>query len=318
MFDSIINAIAQKFGLGDKARPFVQMLLAFMSDPSRGGLTGFVQKLRASGAGSTVDGWIARPTEVTELDGPTVERTLGGDAVTSMTSKLGLDRGTIIKALGFAIPSVVARLAQGGNLPSALPAEAESFIGNRNTWFAGAMPNVHASAAAVASSRNWLPWAIGALVVALGLGYCASHRTTAPVATAPPTVVAAPPAPANVEEPAGAAVVAGTANDMPSLKVYFDTGKTVVAAEFPEKSKAMVEYLKTTPAAIAVISGFNDPTGDPVANEELSKNRARAVQGALTAVGIPTDKTVLEKPADATGTGVSNAASRRVDVVVRK
>jgi outer membrane protein OmpA-like peptidoglycan-associated protein len=287
-----------------------------MSDPSRGGLSGFVQKLRSAGVGSTVDGWIARPGDVAELDGPTVERTLGGDAVSSMTSKLGLDRGTIMKALGFAIPSLVARLAKGGNLPSALPAEAESFIGNRSAWFAGAVPTVRASAAAAAPSRNWLPWALGALVVALGLGYCASHRTSARVATAPPTVAA--PAPASVEEPVGAAVIAGTVNDMPSLKVYFDTGKTDVAVEFSDKSKGLVEYLKTTPAAIAVISGFNDPTGDPVANEELSKNRARAVQAALTAAGVATDKTALEKPADATGTGATNAASRRVDVVMRK
>jgi uncharacterized protein YidB (DUF937 family)/outer membrane protein OmpA-like peptidoglycan-associated protein len=316
MFDAIINSLAQQFGLGDKAKPFVQMLLAYVSDPSRGGLTGFLQKLRSSGLGSMVDAWIANPTEAVPLDGPVIERALGGDAVTSMTSRLGLDRGTVVKALGFAIPALVARLGKGGSLPNALPAEAENFIGDRKTWLAGAMPNVPLPAAAAATSRNWMPWAIGAIVVALGLGYCSTQRTTGPVIPAPAPVVATPPA--TVEEPAGAAVVAGTVNEMPSLKVYFDTGKTDVAVEFADKSKALVEYFKTTPTAVAVISGFNDPTGDPVANEELAKNRAKAVQGALMAAGIPNDRTALEKPADATGTGVTNAASRRVDVMVRK
>jgi outer membrane protein OmpA-like peptidoglycan-associated protein len=105
---------------------------------------------------------------------------------------------------------------------------------------------------------------------------------------------------------------------MPSLKVYFDTGKAEVASEFSDKSKALVDYLNTNPTAKAVISGFNDPTGDPVANAALSKNRAQAVQAALVAAGVPNDKTMLEKPADATGTGVTNAASRRVEVIIRK
>jgi outer membrane protein OmpA-like peptidoglycan-associated protein len=207
----------------------------------------------------------------------------------------------------------LARLGKGGSLPSALPAEAENFIGDRKTWLAGPLPNLPRAAAAAAPARNWMPWAIGAIVVALGLGYCASKKAPAPVVPAP--VVATTPA---VEEPTGSAVVAGTVNDMPSLKVYFETGKTDVAAEFAEKSKAFVEYLKTTPTAVAVISGFNDPTGDPVANKELAKNRAKAVQDALMAAGVPNDRTALEEPADTTGTGVTNAASRRVDVVIRK
>jgi outer membrane protein OmpA-like peptidoglycan-associated protein/uncharacterized protein YidB (DUF937 family) len=314
MFDAIINTLSQQFGLGDKAKPFIQMLLAYMSDPSRGGLTGFLQKLSSGGISSVVDGWIANPAETAPLDGPVVERALGGDAVASMTSKLGLDRGTVVKALGFAVPALMARLGKGGSLP----AEAETFIGDRKKWLAGAMPNASLPTAAAATSRNWMPWAIAAIVVALGLGYCARQKAPAPVVPEPTPVVAAPPAPAAVEEPTGSAVVAGTINDTPSLKVYFDTGKTDVAAEFADKSKALVDYLKTTPAAVAVISGFNDPTGDPVANKELAKNRAKAVQAALTAAGIPNDRTRLEEPVDATGTGATLAASRRVDVMVRK
>jgi outer membrane protein OmpA-like peptidoglycan-associated protein/uncharacterized protein YidB (DUF937 family) len=322
MFDTIINTIAQQFGLGEKARPFVQMLLACMSDPSRGGLTGFVQRLRSGGIGSMVDSWISRPAEIAPLDGAVVERAVGGDVVASMTSKLGLDRGTIVKALGFAVPALVARLGQGGSLPTAMPAEAESLIGNRTAWLGGAVPNVPLSAATAAPSKNWVPWAIGAVLVALALGYCATKKTTAPPVTAPPPVVATTPtptpAPAAVEEPTGSAVVAGTVDSMPSLKVYFDTGKAEVASEFSDKSKALVDYLNTNPTAKAVISGFNDPTGDPVANAALSKNRAQAVQAALVAAGVPNDKTMLEKPADATGTGVTNAASRRVEVIIRK
>ncbi|MCB2069358.1 MAG: OmpA family protein, partial [Ottowia sp.] len=90
------------------------------------------------------------------------------------------------------------------------------------------------------------------------------------VSTAAPTAAA--------DEPTGAAVVASQSGDVPMLKVYFDSGKTAVAAEFADKAKALVDYLKAHADAKAVISGFNDPTGDPAKNAELSKNRAQAVQ----------------------------------------
>ena len=68
----------------------------------------------------------------------------------------------------------------------------------------------------------------------------------------------------------------------------------------------------------AVISGFNDPTGDAAKNAELSKHRAQAVRAARVLAGVPEDRTTLEKPVEASDTGANNAASRRVDVMVRK
>lgn len=117
--------------------------------------------------------------------------------------------------------------------------------------------------------------------------------------------------------PEGAAVVAGEAHGVPLLQVFFDSGKVDVAAEFAAKAATLVDYLKANPGAQAVVSGFNDPTGDPAKNAELSKQRAQAVRAALVAQGIDETRTVLEKPVDTTGTAVSNAAARRVDVVVR-
>jgi hypothetical protein len=81
---------------------------------------------------------------------------------------------------------------------------------------------------------------------------------------------------------------------MPMLRVFFDSGKTEVAPEFADKAKALVAYLQGNPDAKAVISGFNDPTGDPAKNAELSKHRAEAVQTALVAAGVPIERTALE------------------------
>ena len=119
--------------------------------------------------------------------------------------------------------------------------------------------------------------------------------------------------------PAGAGLVGYMANGMPALKVYFDTGKTEVAKEFGEKSKDIMAYLKDNASAKAIISGYNDPTGNAAANAELSKNRAKGVAAALKAAGAADDRVVLEKPADTTtGAALSNAEARRVEVTIRK
>lgn len=122
---------------------------------------------------------------------------------------------------------------------------------------------------------------------------------------------------AGATEPEGAAVVALQVEERPALTVYFDVGQTQVAPDFAAQAVALVDYLKEHADVQAVISGFNDPTGDAAANEALSKNRAEAVQAALVAAGVDEARTVLEKPLEATGTGASDAASRRVEVVLR-
>lgn len=133
---------------------------------------------------------------------------------------------------------------------------------------------------------------------------------------APEAPASAAPA-AGATEPEGAAVVALQVEERPALTVYFDVGQTQVAPDFAVQAVALVDYLKEHADVQAVISGFNDPTGDAAANEALSKNRAEAVQAALVAAGVDEARTVLEKPLEATGTGASDAASRRVEVVLR-
>lgn len=324
MFEEIINGLAQQFGLGDKARPFVQMLLARISDPARGGLSGFLQRLRGAGIGNAVDAWTATPTAHVPVASADLERAIGDDTlVPDMGSRFGFDRSKIVAALGYAIPAIVARLAPGGTVPATLPGDAETFIGTRSTWTGAGAPAAtpRAVIAEAPSSRNWLPLIIAGVLALLLLGYCTTmKKRTEPVPAPVPAEVpaAATPAPEPAPEviPEGSAVVVTTANAAPALKVYFDTGKTDVHPEFAEKSVALVEYLKGNTIYTAVISGFNDPTGDPEVNARLSKERAQAVQAALVAAGLPKERTLLEKPAETTGTGATNAASRRVDVMV--
>lgn len=329
MFEEIITTLGQKWGLGSNARSFLQMLLARISDPMHGGFAGFIQRLREGGLGQSVDTWMTSPSMAVPASAPELERAVGdNNLISDMAARFGIDRSKVTSALGFAVPAIVSLVAKGGVVPTGLPAEAESFIGNRGAW--AAAPSMAAAQAAQAPlpAKNWLPWVAAAVIALLLLGYCSMHKRSEPLATAPaPAAVEAPAAaqqtaPAAVPEveaaaPEGAAVVAGMANGSPMLKVYFDVGKTAVSNEFKDKSAALIEHMNANPGEKAVISGFNDPTGNAAVNARLSKGRAEAVQQKLVAAGIPKDRTLLEKPAETSGTAATNAASRRVDVVLR-
>lgn len=365
MLDNLIREIGARFGLGaGQMQSLAQMLLAYVTNPATGGLSGFLQRLRSDGLEGLVQSWLGTSPAPQVPSNAQVESMFGGGGglLSAIVSRLDLPREQVISAVGGLLPKLVSYLTPGGTVPSVLPAEVASLVeGGRGLLgpaLAGAAaPSVppiptptptHTTTAAPAERSGigkWLPWVIGALIVIFGISYCGKKKTDGdvmpPAATstpapsepaAPASVESVPaPAPAPVTEPApapaaadtttdpvGAAVVDAMAQDVPLLRVFFDTGKTEIAPEFADKSKAFVDYLKANPDAKAVISGFNDPTGDPVKNAELSKKRAEAVQAALVAAGVPTDHTVLEKPAETTDTGTTNAASRRVDVMVRK
>ncbi|MGE8319671.1 MAG: YidB family protein [Comamonas sp.] len=379
MFDALIQDVENRLGLQGKGRELVQMVLAYVADPTSGGVAGFLEKFRAAGLGSVVQSWLGATVEPESPTPSQLESVLGsaGGLIPSLVSRLNLSRETVTSALAFVVPQLISRLTPSGAVPTVLPAEATALIGD-GALLGGAASALGAGAAAAAPAvpvppavplppavpvpppasggglGKWLPWAIVAAVVLGGLAYCgkkpgggdtppaastapapeAPKASIGPSSSSPPAAAPAPepvPAPAPAPAPAagaadagqvpaapqGAAVVAAVAHEIPMLQVFFDSGKTEVAAEFADKSKALVAYLQSHGDAKAVVSGFNDPTGDPAKNAELSKQRAQAVQAALVSAGAAQAQTVLEKPADATAGAGSDAAARRVDVTVR-
>lgn len=354
MFDVLIREVGARFGVGEKALPLLQMLLAYMTAKETGGLMGFLDKFKAAGLGPIIQSWLGGGPAAQPISNSQIETVLGssGGLLSQLTAKLGIDRENASSSLGYLLPAVVGKLTPGGSIPSSLPPEIASLAAAGQALLATpAATGVAAAPSAGGGMMKWLPWIIVVIAALLGLNYCSKGTTptetpaSAPAASAPERPASGPlgsfgPAPAPNgraasvpgaasgasgtgaqagEEPAGAGVLAWLSNETPALKVYFDSGKTDVSGEFTAKSSELVSYLKAHTDAKAVISGFNDPTGDAAKNAELSKHRAEAVQAALVAAGVPQDQTVLEKPADTTDTSAaSNSASRRVEVVVRK
>lgn len=388
MLDTLTREINARWGLPDQGRPLVQMLVATISNPATGGLTGFLEKFRKAGWGGMVNTWVGNTGNAEIPTTAQVEAVLGaaGDGfLQQAATQLGLSYDKVIAAVAGILPRLVDSMTPDGNIPTVLPAAFGSFAREGKALLgaglavgasgavrtmAGSGPAAPATATAAsatstatapavpASSSGWgarWPWLIGALLVIVGVSYCSQRK--APEATSPaasgmaapaaptPLAPSAPVTPVPLEAPVvpeaapassatpttgaavasdsftvpdGAAVVAGMDQGMPMLRVFFDSGSTEVDASLADKAQPLVDFLKANPDAQAVISGFNDPSGDAARNAQLSRERATAVQAALALAGVAGDRAVLEKPAETADASASPAAARRVDVLLRR
>lgn len=212
------------------------------------------------------------------------------------------------------------------SIDAALPSGVSGMLGS----FGSTASNAGASAAdavedAGGGLARWLPWialAIAAIIAIALLRTCSTdhetvNTTTTTVTTEQANTVDATMPPPAATVPVGSGVVSETREGRPALVVYFDTGKSEVSKDLTAAATQVKDYLTTHAGSTLAVSGFNDPTGNAAANAALSKRRAEEVSKALAATGIPAASIKLEKPADTTATGDTNAQSRRVEVTVR-
>lgn len=117
MFDQMIQEVARRFGLGDKADSLVQSVVGMMTDEMSGSLPGFLSAFDEGGMGSAVRSWVGEGANE-EIDASQVESALGDGVIADLARKYGLDRGIVGGALAFLIPRIVELLTPDGNIPS--------------------------------------------------------------------------------------------------------------------------------------------------------------------------------------------------------
>jgi len=113
-----------------------------------------------------------------------------------------------------------------------------------------------------------------------------------------------------------AAPTAAAVSPIPAANLYFEVDKFDLPADTTAALVPIVEYLNANPTAMAVISGYHDPTGDREHNLELAKNRALAVRDFLMKSGVAEGRLDMAKPVETTGSGDLQEA-RRVEVSVK-
>ena len=125
-FDTLIDDLASRFGLGANARSLVREILAMISS-SPGGLSGFLDTFKSAGLTSEVASWLGRP-DAGPIAAGQVERALGATTLGGIAGRLGLAQGAVSTALGYALPKIVGLLTPGGAIPAGTPAEVTAFL----------------------------------------------------------------------------------------------------------------------------------------------------------------------------------------------
>jgi photosynthetic reaction center cytochrome c subunit len=122
--------------------------------------------------------------------------------------------------------------------------------------------------------------------------------------------------PAEIEQLIGLAGGAQSAGPVPAVNIYFELDRSDLPTDAATTLASLVSFLKSNPEAVAVVSGYHDPTGNLEHNLELARNRAFAVRDFLVRQGIAQPRIDLAKPVETTGDG-SLEEARRVEVSVR-
>lgn len=278
---------------------------------------------------------------------------VAGAAVAAASGAAGAAKDTAAKAAGAVGDAAGAAVGVAGDAAGKvgdMAGAAVGAVGNAAGTAAGAVTGAAGAAADKAAAlftpgsqaaksddeggMGWLLWLLVGALVLFALwwmfmrGGDDSAASNAPATEAAASMevgsasgaaadLAAAPAEGTVAIPDGAGVTSEMRDGKPVVKVYFDTGKTDVAAAFAATAGGLNGFLEGHPGAKLAISGYSDPSGNAKFNAELSKQRAQAVQAALVSSGIPAEAAELVKPANSADGTVSKEAARRVEVTVQ-
>jgi outer membrane protein OmpA-like peptidoglycan-associated protein len=152
-------------------------------------------------------------------------------------------------------------------------------------------------------------WVVLGIITLLLFGLIAGLAIRATHAKQMPAPAAAAPAAAVVVD----VLVEGPLAGEIVGKLYFESGKAELPADATTALAPVLQALEANPGKKLVIAGFHDASGDPAINNELAKNRAKAVRAAITSQGVAADRVALRKPEQTAMDGPADEA-RRVEV----
>jgi len=214
LFDSLIDDIASRFGLGPTATPLVRETLKLILGSSDG-LSGFIGRLTASGLGSVAAGWLGSSNPA-PLSPQQVETAVGYPSLSGIADRLGLNTSVVTTAIGYALPKLVGLLTPGGSVPTVLPAAVANFL---QDGVAAVTPAQAAPASSATAQRSsLLPLVIGAAALIGGVSYFLAQKEKSAGDT-PPAVTAA--------APSGAQVATTPVQTLPAQLSITDDGRHI-------------------------------------------------------------------------------------------
>ncbi len=110
----ILDSISNPGGEG-KQGDLVSTIMELISGQN-GGLNGLIQQFTSKGLGDTVSSWVGSGENL-PLSADQIQNVLGSDTIKNISSKLGIDAGSLSGKLSNILPQVVDKLTPEGKVP---------------------------------------------------------------------------------------------------------------------------------------------------------------------------------------------------------
>lgn len=321
-FDFVLQPVRERFGIsGSSANSLLSGLVSFINGQS-GGLTGFLDRFKQAGFGDVVSSWLGGGSVARAISPDALQNVLGGNAIANIASKAGVSASAASSALAFVLPAFIQKLTPGGAIPSRLPSDLTSLLGNgASSTIAGAKQAV----AATERSGIWrLLWPIAAVLI-LGIVGLAIWRGTGAGFNPQEQVRLA----SQRASEALASLSPGFAprDLVQALNLYvinFDTASAELPTYCVPFLSQAARAIKGVPAGTVIeIGGHTDNTGDDASNLVLSQQRADAVRDYLVRQGVDPGTLVAKgygstKPVATNDTDEGKFRNRRIEFTVLK
>ena len=121
LLDSVLGQVlggaAQKSGgLGDAGGLADALSGLLANNGQQGGLGGLVSKFEQAGLGDVIGSWIGKGDNA-PVSGGQLNQVLGGDVVSAIAGKLGINAAMLLPMLATMLPSLIDQLTPHGKIP---------------------------------------------------------------------------------------------------------------------------------------------------------------------------------------------------------
>ncbi len=118
LLDGLLGSVLGKVPVGgQQGNALMDMAMGLLNNPQSGGLSGLLKKFKASGLGDQAASWVGTGDNA-PVSGDQIQNALGGDFITQIASKLGVDASQASGGLAQLLPTLIDKLTPNGAVPA--------------------------------------------------------------------------------------------------------------------------------------------------------------------------------------------------------
>ena len=117
LLDGLLGSVLTKaMGGGQQGNALLDAAMGLLKNPQGGGLNGLLDKFKASGLGDQAASWVGKGENI-PVSGDQVHQALGGDFISQIATKLGMDPSQASGGLAQLLPHLIDKVTPDGAVP---------------------------------------------------------------------------------------------------------------------------------------------------------------------------------------------------------